>query len=204
MHLSFDHIAISATSLEEGVFLVEDRLGLRLAGGGKHAHMGTHNRLMGMGDLYLEVIAVDPEAPRPDWPRWFDLDCFSGPPRLTNWVVGADDLDTALALCPSGTGLPVQLARGDYRWRMAVPGDGKLPFNGMFPALIQWQGTLHPTGALPDTGLRLSRLVLAHPEAPALRRALSALIADPRIVIETGACAEMRAEFTTPHGPRSL
>jgi hypothetical protein len=204
MHLSFDHIAISAGSLDEGVAYVEDRLGLPLAGGGKHGHMGTHNRLMGMGDLYLEVIAIDPEAPRPDWPRWFDLDNFTGPPRLTNWVAGANDLDIALALCPPGIGQPVQLTRGDYRWRMAVPEDGKLPFDGLFPALIQWQGALRPAGALPNTGLRLTRLVLAHPEGAALARTLAPLIADPRIVVEPGPRPEMRAEFTTPHGPRFL
>lgn len=204
MIFGFDHIAISAATLEEGVAWVEDRLGLALAGGGKHGHMATHNRLIGMGDLYLEVIAADPDAPRPTWPRWFDLDDFAGRPRLTNWVARVDDLDRALPRCPAGIGVPVQLARGDYRWRMAVPATGKLPFDGHFPALIQWQGALHPTGALPDPGLRLTRLILTHPEAPALRAALSGLISDPRIVIEPGAAREMRAEFTTPHGPRRL
>jgi hypothetical protein len=33
-----------------------------------------------------------------------------------------------------GTGIPVDLARGDYRWRMAVPADGRLPFDSLpFP-----------------------------------------------------------------------
>lgn len=204
MTLAFDHIAISAATLAEGVALVEDRFGLSMAGGGHHAHMGTHNRLMGMGDLYLEVIATDPDAPRPAWPRWFDLDNFVGPPRLTNWVASTDDLDRALVLCPKGTGLPVQLARGDYRWRMAVPGNGKLPFGGCFPALIQWQGFLHPAKALPETGLRLTRLILTHPEAPSLRKALAAVFMDPRVVVENGPATQMRAEFATPHGPRWL
>lgn len=204
MQIRFDHIAISAATLEAGVAFVEDRLGLPLTGGGKHALMGTHNRLMGMGDLYLEVIAIDPDALRPACPRWFDLDNFSGPPRLTNWVAGTQDLDLALPHCPPGTGVPVQLERGDYRWRMAVPGDGKLPFDGHFPALIQWQGAMHPAAALPDNGLRLSRLVLTHPQADRLRAHLSPLIHDPRIVIEQGPFPDMRAEFTSPLGPRAL
>ena len=34
-----------------------------LESGGRHPHMGTHNRLLSLGpDLYLEVIAVDPDA----------------------------------------------------------------------------------------------------------------------------------------------
>ena len=28
-------------------------------------HMATHNRLLGLGDLYLEVIAADPGRPAP-------------------------------------------------------------------------------------------------------------------------------------------
>lgn len=202
--LSFDHIAISASDLAEGSAWLEQALGLPMAGGGEHALMGTHNRLMGMGDLYLEVIAPNPAAPRPAWPRWFDLDNFSGPTRLTNWVAGSKNLMADLALCPNGIGAPLQLQRGDYRWQMAVPPDGKLPFDGTFPALIEWQGSLHPTQALSDVGLRLTRLELAHPQASALRAALAPLFHDPRVVIIEGPAKAMRASFTTPHGVRVL
>jgi hypothetical protein len=201
--LRFDHIAVSALTLEDGVAWVEQALGVSLVGGGQHAHMATHNRLLGLGDLYLEVIAADPSAPAPAWPRWFDLDNFSGPPRLTNWVAGCESITEALALSPAGTGIPASLQRGDYRWQMAIPADGKLPFDGAFPALIQWQGALHPARALPESGVRLTRLEIAHPEAEALRAALAPLIDDPRIVITSGACT-LRASFDTPHGPRHL
>ena len=71
--LAFDHLAVTAETLEEGVAWVEAALGVTMSGGGKHPYMATHNRLLGLGDLYLEVIAADPEAPRPDWPRWFEI-----------------------------------------------------------------------------------------------------------------------------------
>ena len=71
--LRFDHLAVSAETLADGVAYVEQALGLALAGGGQHPLMATHNRLLGLGDLYLEVIAADPDAPRPAHPRWFDL-----------------------------------------------------------------------------------------------------------------------------------
>ncbi len=200
--LTFDHIAISAERLEDGVAAVEAALGVALAGGGQHPHMATHNRLLGLGDLYLEVIAADPSAPRPDWPRWFDLDNFSGPPRLTNWVARTDDLAAALAAAPMGIGHPVALSRGPYSWQMAVPADGRLPFDGAFPALIQWQPPHHPTQALPDVGLRLTRLEIAHPQAAALRAALP--LADPRVHIVEGAAKALRATFLTPHGERSF
>ncbi len=201
--LVFDHLAVAAATLAEGVALVEDALGVSLSGGGAHPHMATHNRLLGLGDLYLEVIAIDPAAPRPVWPRWFDLDDFAGRPRLTNWVARCDDLSAEVARSPAGVGSPVALRRGDYAWEMAVPADGKLPFDGGFPALIQWHGSLHPARALPDMGVRLRQLDIAHPDAFGLRMALADRLTDPRVVITEGAFA-MQASFDTPHGLRIL
>ncbi len=201
--LRLDHLAVAAGSLAEGVAFVEAALGVPMAGGGQHPHMGTHNRLLGLGDLYLEVVAVDPAAPAPVWPRWFDLDRFSGVPRLTNWVARCDDLAAEVARGPAGVGVPVALQRGDYRWQMAVPGDGVLPFGGGFPALMQWAGDLHPAAALPETGVRLLRLDIHDPEAGALRAALAGRLEEPRIIFTAGPRG-MRAEFATPHGIRVL
>lgn len=202
MPLRFDHIAISALTLEEGVAAVETALGVTLAGGGQHPLMATHNRLLGLGDLYLEVIAADPAAPRPAWPRWFDLDNFTGPPRLTNWILACDDIEAALAAAPAGAGQPVALARGDYRWQMAVPADGKLPFDDAYPALIEWHGALHPTQALPESEIRLTLLEVAHPQALALHAALP--FTDPRVQILQGPEKALRASFATPHGTRVI
>jgi hypothetical protein len=195
--LRLDHLAVSAADLDAGAAAVEAALGLPLAPGGRHPHMGTHNRLLALGDLYLEVIAIDPAAPAPAWPRWFALDAFAGPPRLTNWVAATDDLSAV----PEAVGRPVDLARSDYRWRMAVPETGRLPFDECHPALIQWLGP-HPAAALPDLGAGLARLVVSHPEAAALRAALAGL-ADPRVEIVPGPPA-LRAEIDTPHGRRVL
>jgi hypothetical protein len=202
--LRIDHLAVVAARLEDGVRTVEDLLGVAMAGGGKHPLMGTHNRLLGLGDLYLEVISVDPEAPHPGRPRWFDMDRFTGPPRLANWVAGCDDLAAEVAQAPDGIGVPVALARGDYRWQMAVPDDGRLPFDCAFPALIQWEGSAHPAPALPDHGLRLARLEIGHPEATALRAALTGRLDDPRVAIVDAATATLRATIDTPAGPRTL
>lgn len=200
--MRLDHLAVAAENLGEGRALVEEALGLALQPGGQHAHFGTHNLLMGLADgLYLEVIAVDPEAPAPGYPRWFDLDRFHGAPRLSNWICAVDDLEAAMARHPQA-GAAVDLARGDLRWRMAVPEEGVLPFDNRFPALIEWQAGGHPSARLADLGARLTRLVVAHPEAPALRAELSEL-SDPRVVFEPGAPG-LRAEIATPHGMRVL
>ena len=202
MTLAFDHIAISARTLDEGVDWVEQALGVKMAGGGQHPLMATHNRLLGLGDLYLEVIAIDPAGAPPAQPRWFDLDRFTGPPRLTNWVARTDDMATTLATSPQGSGVPLSLARGDYRWKMAVPTDGILPYDGAYPALIEWQTPLHPTQALPDVGVRLQCLTIEHPQAEALRAALT--LHDPRVIIAQGVRKSLSATFQTPFGTRRL
>lgn len=202
--LVFDHLAVSALTLEEGVQAVEAALGMTLQGGGHHPHMATHNQLLSLGDLYLEVIAPDPKQPRPGRPRWFDLDRFDGAPRVTNWIARCDDLAAELAASPLGTGTAVALSRGAYRWEMAVPGDGILPFDGAFPALIHWDGVAHPAQALEDRGVRLTRLEIGHPEASALRAVLAGRITDARISIVPAPEKALRATFETPHGPRTL
>lgn len=197
-----DHLAVSCMSLAEGAEAVAAALGVRLEPGGAHPTMGTHNRLLSLGpDEYLEVIAIDPEAPPPGRPRWFRLDGFQGKPRLTNWVARVDDLDAALAGAAPGTGRATDLARGDFRWRMAVPDDGRLPFDDAHPALIEWQGGLKPQDRLPDAGCRLERLEIAHPDADRLREAVR--LADQRVVYVPGPKA-LRATIRTPKGVRML
>ena len=196
-------MAVAARTLEEGRAVVEEALGVALQPGGQHAHFGTHNLLLGLEEgLYLEVIAIDPDAPKPGYPRWFDLDRFVGAPRLTNWICQTQDLAEAVALMPNA-GAPVALARGDLRWQMAVPETGILPYDNCFPALIEWQTDMHPATRLALSGCRLRELVIRHPEANALQTDMSGCLSDARVRYETGP-AGMRAEFDTPHGPRVL
>ncbi|WP_306115521.1 MULTISPECIES: VOC family protein [unclassified Roseovarius] len=201
--LELDHLAISAETLEEGRAYAEAALGVRLQPGGQHPHFGTHNVLLGLEDgLYLEVIAIDPTAPKPPYPRWFDLDRFAGTPRITNWICRANNLTAAVASYP-GAGRPVALERGDLRWQMAVPDTGILPYDGMFPPLIEWSGTAHPAQRLTASGCRLTRLMIRHPRAADLQSEISAELADDRIAFEQGPCG-FNAEFATPAGPRVL
>lgn len=200
---ALDHLAISARSLDEGAAWVEAQLGLVPGGGGEHPLMGTHNRLMAAGDVYLEVIAVAPHLPRPGRARWFDLDRFDGPPRLSSWVIRTEDMQSALALAPAGIGQPIAVTRGDLRWEITLPEDGRLPFDGLFPALIRWEGVAHPVQRLGETGVALRRLELRHPEAPALAAALAPFLTDDRVVVQPG-LPSMIAHFDTPAGMRVL
>ncbi|MDJ0825532.1 MAG: VOC family protein [Rhodobacter sp.] len=202
--VALDHLVVSAETLAAGVAHVEAALGVEMAPGGTHAAMGTHNRLLGLGPAYLEVIAIDPDAPPLARPRWFDLDNFSGPPRLTHWVAAADDLAAALAVAPDGSGTATPLARSDLRWTMAVPADGRLPFDGAFPALIEWHGDAHPRARLPDRGCRLAALQIAHPRVDALRGALAQLADIPQVSVADGPEPRLQAELDTPSGRRVL
>lgn len=202
--LRLDHLAVCAGRLEEGVEAIEAALGVRMAPGGKHPHMSTHNRLLGLGDAYLEAIAIDPEAPPPGHKRWFGLDAFAGPPRLGAWIAACDDIAAAIAACPPGYTPPIALSRGDFRWQMAAGAEGRTPFDDAFPLLIAWQGARHPTQSLPDVQVRLQRLEIAHPDAPALATALAKLLSDPRVVVVPGPAKALRARFATPHGLRYL
>ena len=169
VELQIDHLVVSASRLADGVAYVEQKLGLRMLPGGKHPDMGTHNALLNLGETYLEVIAIDPEANAPDHPRWFNLDNFTGPPRLTNWVARTDDLDAALALAPDDIGTRRDLQRGDLRWSMVVPGNGKLPYDGAYPGLIEWHGEAHPNQRLGEPQCQLEVFQVAHPGAEQLR-----------------------------------
>ena len=199
-----DHLVVTTPTLEMGVERVESTLGVSMDGGGDHVAMGTHNRLLSMGpEDYVEVIAVNPLASSPGRPRFFDLDTPRVAPRLTNWVLRVDDLPAALARAPEGVGEGLALARGPYSWCMAVPADGKLPFDGLFPSLICWQSP-HPAPAIPEAGVRLLELVLSHPDADTLAAALAGLgFADERVRIETGAPG-LAARLSTPSGEKTL
>ena len=201
MH-KLDHLAVAAASLAEAVEHVETSLGVRMGPEGKHDHMATHNQLLGLGPSeYLEAIAIDPTPPAPPHRRWFRLDEFQGRPRLTNWIVRVKDIDIALAKAPPGAGQAVDLQRGDFRWRMGVPQDGRLPFDDCHPALIEWQGGLKPPDRLAESGCRLTRLEVAHPQSAAIGKLLH--LDDPRVVFVQGAPA-LRATFATPFGARVL
>ena len=196
MKLRLDHLAICATDLGIGTAWAEQQLGLTLITGGQHARFGTHNTLLGLGDIYLEVIAPDPHGAPYQGPRWFDLDRFTGAPRLGNWICATDDISQA----PEKAGVPIALTRGDLAWQIAVPADGSLPDDGGFPTLIEWGNCTHPATRLPDSGARLHALEVHHPQAAALAVEVGAMLDDPRVTFHTSATPALHATFDTPKG----
>lgn len=199
--VALDHLVMSATDLDAGRAHAQALLDVELGPRGHHEVMGTHNHLAALSrGAYFEVIAVDPSATPPDFPRWFDLDKFDGAPRLTNWVLNTPDLEAALALAPEGAGRIMEFTRGPYSWRMAVPESGVLPFDGCFPALIEWRSE-HPARAMPDHGFNLRRLKISHPRAQALDAALLPFrLETENVRIVQAARPALQAEIGTPSG----
>ncbi len=172
--LALDHLVVAARTLEEGAAWIESRLGVAPVAGGRHDAMGTHNRLLGLGDRqYLEVIAIDPQAPAPARKRWFGLDDpgmqarLAASPALIHWVMRSEDIEADVRAYPQAVEI-LRMGRGEYRWRIGVPADGSLPCNGRCPTLIQWDCERHPAEDIPDSGVRL--LALSGPGVPAAAR----------------------------------
>ncbi|WP_386630507.1 VOC family protein [Sulfitobacter geojensis] len=202
--LALDHIAVAAASLEEGIAYVQSALGVQVPPGGSHPTMGTHNHLMALGpNLFLEVIAVDRNAPKPERPRWFALDHFSGAPKVGTWVLSSDDIAATLSMFPSFVGPAIPITRGNLSWLISVPEDGSMPMDGTFPTLIEWPNG-SPAGMMDDLGCRLRKLNVYHPDAADINDALSGMFTDDRVLILPDANSKIIAEIETPNGIRIL
>jgi hypothetical protein len=203
-----DHLVVTAPSLEAGVDYVGSTLGVTPQPGGKHPRMGTHNCLVKLGErVYLEVIAIDPCAPAPGRPRWFELDRLgtNDLPRLAGWVARTSDIRAAAAASPVALGSVEPMSRGTLDWLITVPADGSFALGGTAPALIQWQTAAHPADGLEDQGCRLIRLDIFHSQAESLRGMLDAIGWDDAIVaIQPARAARLVAHVRTRAGMRAL
>ena len=192
MPLEIDHLVVAAETLPEGEAMLTDLFRAPPMPGGKHALMGTHNRLWRLtAREYVELIAIDPDAEAPAHPRWFGLDDFQGPPRLVAWVCRAKPLTA-----PPGSKIR-EAARGDLRWRITIPDSGVSAMDGLDPLRIDWGDGPHPADTMPDLGLRLLGLDLTYPKPPRLP------ITDPRVKIKAGE-AGLVAHISTPQGKVTL
>lgn len=223
MRAQVDHLVIAALSLDEGVRWCEATLGVTPGPGGAHPLMGTHNRLLSIASdafaqCYLEIIAIDPDQrPTRDkhMHRWFDLDdpvlqhgLAQHGPQLIHFAARVPD---AHATVHALAGAPTHVARGRVieaerdtaagrlEWRITVRDDGQRLFYGTLPTLIQW-GAMHPTDALPASGVTLTALALAHPRAALLEAALRVIGLEAGVTVDSGP-PNLIATLQTPRGP---
>lgn len=201
-----DHLVVAARTLDEGVAWCEATLGVTPGAGGKHPLMGTHNRVFSIASerhpkAYFEIIAIDPDAPPPGRPRWFDLDtpavqqAMAAGPQLVHWVLRCDDIEARCARLRAlgiDRGEVLQASRGALSWRISVRPDGARLLQGTLPTLIQWDSP-HPADGLPASGVVLQRLECAGLPPEAARE-----LASEADLISAG--RHLAAHLSTPRG----
>ncbi len=212
MQLVLDHLVVAAATLDEGVAWCERTLGITPGPGGKHARFGTHNRLFSLASpawprAYFEIIAIDAQASAPAQPRWYGLDdparqrrLAGQGPTLVQWVARCDDLAGVQALWRTagidvGEAIAAERATpgGRLRWRISVRDDGARLAGGAVPVLIDWGAAVHPTDAMPASGVALVSMQLG--TLPA-----AVAIALPPGGITSGGAVPLAVVLDTPRG----
>jgi hypothetical protein len=137
--MELDHVLIAVEDLDAAGHEIEARHGLASIEGGCHPAWGTANRIVPLGDSYLELVAVvDPaKAAETAFGRWV-ASGVSGAARPLGWAVRTSQLDRLARRL----GLPVHAGSrttpgGDQlRWRSA--GIDQAVAEPSLPFFIEW------------------------------------------------------------------
>jgi hypothetical protein len=131
-----DHVLVAVTDLAEASRAIEADHGLTTREGGRHPRWGTANRIVPLGDAYLELVTVVDAtvASRSPFGRWVSESQSDHPLCLVGWAVrtqALDDVSSRLGLtieAGSRTGRDGELVE----WRLAgveeAADDPALPF----------------------------------------------------------------------------
>ena len=90
MLTAIDHIIIGVNNLEQASAQFSQKLGLAVSGGGIHPSAGTANRIIVIGDTYLELIAVRTPAEA----QQSMLDRLAIREGFLNFVLASNDIET--------------------------------------------------------------------------------------------------------------
>lgn len=132
MLTGIDHLVIATTDPDAAVDRLEREAGLAPGGGGRHEALGTFNRLVWLGDSYLELIGVfDPALAATSWIGRPTMAALAAGGGLATWACASDDLDDDVTrLRASGAGwvgpIDGERRRADgrvVRWRLAHPAE---------------------------------------------------------------------------------
>ncbi|HXF56202.1 MAG TPA: VOC family protein [Actinomycetota bacterium] len=138
--MRIDHVVVGVADLERAAERFEAEFGLASVPGARHPGWGTGNRIVPLGDSYLELVGVvdQEEAERSSFGRAI-LTLVEKGDRLLLWCVATEDLEAVAAR------LDLTVARGsrilpdgtEVRWRSAglegAVADRSLPF------FIHWE-----------------------------------------------------------------
>jgi Glyoxalase-like domain len=164
--VELDHVLIAVADLQAASRTMEERHGLASIEGGRHEGWGTANRIVPLGDAYIELITVvdDAEAAGGAFGRWVARGIESAAGRPLGWVARTDRLDEVagrLGLTVSTGSRPA--GDGLLRWRLS--GVDEAAAEPALPFFVEWgEGTPLPGHARiehPAGTVRLERLELA-------------------------------------------
>jgi hypothetical protein len=198
-----DHLVFGTPDLATGIETIEKLVGVRATPGGQHRGEGTRNALISLGPtVYLEILAPDPEQPKPEKPRWLGIDDLATP-KLVGWAARGDDL-VQLARIASGKGIGLgEVASGSRQnpqgvrlsWQFTNP-HARLAA-GLVPFFINWGSTPHPARTA-ASGALLIDFRAEHPDAGNVERMLSQLGVD--LPVNLGPEATLIATIVGPRG----
>jgi hypothetical protein len=165
--VELDHVLIAVADLEAASRTLAARHGLASVEGGRHAAWGTANRIVPLGDAYIELITVvdEAEAAGSAFGRWVAAGLRSETGRPLGWVARTDRLDEVagrLGLAVSAGSRPAGDGR-TLRWRLA--GVEEAAAEPALPFFVEWgEGAPlpgraeieHPAGAVQLERLGLS------------------------------------------------
>lgn len=164
--MELDHVLIAVPDLGAAAREFEERHGLASVEGGRHAGWGTANRIVPLGDAYVELITVvdEREAARSAFGRWVEAGLRSAPARPLGWVARTDRLDEVVARLGLSASAGSRTGRDGrvLSWRLAgveaAAAEPSLPF------FVEWgEGTPLPGSAPvahPAGSARIARLEL--------------------------------------------
>lgn len=146
--LRIDHVLLAARDLEQAARVLDDRYGLASVEGGRHPLWGTANRIVPVGDMYLELVAVVDEhrARESGFGRW--VASAPGIVSPLGWAVRTCDIDVVARRLELDVE-PGSRAAPDGRvleWKLA--GVGHAAADPVLPFFIEWgDQTPHPSEA---------------------------------------------------------
>jgi hypothetical protein len=158
MIIGIDHIVYACKDLDSGIREIKDMTGVEAVYGGKHLAFGTHNALINLGkEVYLEIIAPDPDNQNVKSPRWMGVDLIEGKGRITRVALKSDDLqkdvETLRKIAPEygnwGAGSRQTSGGKEISWKMSYP--LAEPLVDLVPFYVEWEGNYHPTQDLEET-----------------------------------------------------
>jgi len=193
--LAIDHVIVPVRDLALAATDLESRHGLTSVAGGRHPAWGTANRIVPLGDTYLELVAVvDPEAAsRSDFGRWI---ASAVPGRPLGWAARTDEIDAIGHRLgePVLVGSRVDPSGASITWR-SVGLDVAVREPGL-PFFIQWgDGVPFPGAAAIDH--RGGPVTLKHLSVAVDRERLADWLGDHDLPIAvTGPSATMAITLT--------